>query len=99
MGQSPTYGTGDASAKYLDNSLRAAYHASKIRDAGSAYSPLRRGATGGPWEGDFPRYVWYKLDNVVYEGRLVNRGLGDYKGYKLNENEWPENIEAFYGGT
>lgn len=60
---------------------------------------IRRGATGGPWEGDFPRYVWYKLDNVVYEGRLVNRGLGDYKGYKLNENEWPENIEAFYGGT
>lgn len=43
--------------------------------------------------------MWYKLDNVVYEGRLVNRGLGDYKGYKLNENEWPENIEAFYGGT
>lgn len=39
---------------------------------------IRCGATGELWEGDFPRYVWYKRDNVVYEGCLVNRGLGTY---------------------
>ena len=60
---------------------------------------IRCGATGEPWEGDFPRYVWYKLGNVVYVGRLVNRGLGTYKGYELEEDEWPENIDEFYGGT
>ena len=60
---------------------------------------IRCGATGGLWEGDFPRYVWYKRDNVVYEGRLVNRGDGSYKGYELEEDEWPKNIDEFYGET
>ena len=23
-------------------------------------SAIRRGVTGAPWEGEFPRYVWYK---------------------------------------
>src|ERR1044072_3664225 len=46
-----------------------------LRDA------IRRGAVGGPWEGDFPRYVWRKQGKTVYEGRLVNRGLGHYKGF------------------
>ena len=59
-------------------------------------SAIRRGATGGPWEGDFPRYVWYKHDDTVFEGRLVNRGTGDYKGYPLDRDEWPEGIEALY---
>lgn len=57
---------------------------------------IRRGATGGPWEGKFPRYVWYKHDDTVFEGRLVNRGVGAYKGYPLHRNEWPEGIEALY---
>ncbi len=59
-------------------------------------SAIRRGATGGPWEGDFPRYVWYKHDDTVFEGRLVNRGTGDYKEYPLDRDEWPEGIEALY---
>ena len=62
-------------------------------------SAIRRGATGELWEGDFPRYIWYKRGNVVYEGRLVNRGLGSYKGYELEQDEWPENIDEFYGRT
>ena len=61
-----------------------------LRDA------IRRGATGAPWEGEFPRYVWYKHGEVVYEGRLVNRRAGSYKGYPLDEDEWPAGIEALY---
>jgi len=58
---------------------------------------FRRGAVGELWEGGFPRYVWYKDGGDVYEGRLVNRGLGQYKGYPLEPAEWPEGIEKLYG--
>ena len=62
-------------------------------------SAIRRGATGAPWEGGFPRYVWYKHGDTVFEGRLVNRGTGSYKGYPLGEDEWPYGIEAIYDET
>ena len=53
---------------------------------------IRNGATGAPWEGGFPRYVWYRDGDIVYEGRLINRGLGSYKGYPLDTREWPDGI-------
>ena len=56
-------------------------------------SAIRRGATGAPWEGDFPRYVWHKEGDTVFEARLVNRGNGSYKGYPLNGDEWSPGIE------
>ena len=62
-------------------------------------SAIRKGATGTPWEGEFPRYVWYKRDETVFEGRLVNREAGTYKGYPLNEDEWPPGIEVIYAGS
>ena len=58
---------------------------------------IRRGAVGAPWEGEFPRYVWYEHENIVFEGRLVNRAQGTYKGYPLLEDEWPNDIEDIYG--
>ncbi len=57
---------------------------------------IRRGAVGGIWEGGFPRYVWYKHEAQVYEARLVNRGNGEYKGYPLGADEWPDGIEELY---
>ena len=56
-------------------------------------SAIRQGATGGLWEGGFPRYAWYKHEDTVFEGRLVNRGDGSYKGYPLEPREWPAGIE------
>ena len=58
---------------------------------------IRKGAVGQPWEGEFPRYVWYKHEQVVFEGRLVNRTQGAYKSYPLAEDEWPDSIERIYG--
>jgi len=58
---------------------------------------IRRGAVSGDWEGGFPRYVWYKEGETVYEGRLVNRTQGWYKGFPLGLAEWPPGIESFYG--
>lgn len=57
---------------------------------------IERGAVGGVREGDFPRYAWYKEGSIVYEARLVNRELGEYKGYPLNETEWPDGLDSIY---
>jgi hypothetical protein len=57
---------------------------------------IERGATGGMWEGNFPRYAWYKDGDTVYEARLVNCELGEYKGYPLNETEWPDGLDSIY---
>jgi hypothetical protein len=50
------------------------------------------GHVGEPWEGDFPRYVWHRRQGEVYEARLVNRELGEYKGYPLERGEEPEGL-------
>jgi hypothetical protein len=57
---------------------------------------IRIGCVGAPWEEDFPRYAWYKDGDVVYEARLVNKGLGQYKGYAIQRDEWPDRIEDYY---
>lgn len=53
---------------------------------------IRSGRFGAPWEGSFPRYVWFVDEHVCYEARLVNRDLGDYKGYALTPEEHPEGL-------
>ena len=50
---------------------------------------------GGPWEGGLPRYAWCKVGDVVYEARLVNRDLGQYKGWQLEPEEWPVELDDF----
>ena len=60
---------------------------------------IRRGAVGSPWEGEFPRYVWYMHGNIVFEARLVNRESGSYKGYPLDSDEWPKGIESLYAAA
>jgi hypothetical protein len=54
---------------------------------------IKAGWVGAPWEGDFPRYVWHRRDGVIYEARLVNQELGQYKGYPLEPSEWPEGCD------
>ena len=49
---------------------------------------IRSGNIGSLWEGDFPRYAWAAVGGVYYEGRLVNRVQGAYKGYPITDNEW-----------
>lgn len=55
---------------------------------------IRRGNVSNFWEGDFPRYVWHQEGNIAFEARLVNQGNGEYKGYPLNPEEWPEGLKA-----
>lgn len=81
----------DASCCPLELSKDLSRVVSWLRDG------IRQGLTGGPWEGQslrFPRYVWYQDGTTVYEGRLVNRELGQYKGYPLERSEWPSAFEG-----
>jgi hypothetical protein len=57
---------------------------------------IERGATGSYWVGGFPRLVWHKEGDVVYEAYLTNSGLGEYKGYPLEQIEWPKGLESVY---
>ena len=57
-------------------------------------SAIRLGNVSAFWEGDFPRYIWHKEGDAVYEGRLVNREAGSYKGYPLGESEWPQKLNT-----
>jgi hypothetical protein len=68
----------------------------KLADPAELTTWLREAMTAGnigaPWEGLYPRYVWYRRADVVYEGRLVNQELGQYKGYPLATEQWPEEL-------
>ena len=37
----------------------------------------------GAWEDGFPKYVWYRQDDVVYEARQGSPGSGEYHGYPM----------------
>lgn len=68
----------------------------KLADAAELTGWLREaieaGNIGAPFEGRYPRYVWSRRGDTVYEGRLVNRELGEYKGYPLRPEEWPGDL-------
>ena len=45
------------------------------------------GQVGALWEGGFPRYVWHREDDTVYEARQGAAGSGEYHGYPLKPNQ------------
>lgn len=45
------------------------------------------------FEEGFPKYVWSWLDGSVYEARHIRGPQGTYKGYKLSDEELPEDPE------
>lgn len=53
---------------------------------------VRAGLVSEMLENGFPRYVWRREGATVFEARLVNSGSGEYKGYPLNPDEWPEGV-------
>lgn len=50
---------------------------------------VREGSVSAILEGDFPRYAWKRVGSDVYEARLSNAGLGQYKGYPIEAHEAP----------
>lgn len=54
---------------------------------------IRRCCTGKHFEQGFPKYVWGWLDGDLYEARHINGPAGTYKGYRLEEAEYPRDPE------
>ena len=50
---------------------------------------VSEGCVSAALEGDFPRYAWKRFGDQVYEARLSNSGLGQYKGYPIKDYEAP----------
>jgi hypothetical protein len=50
---------------------------------------VRDGTISAVFDSDFPRYVWKRVEGRVYEARLSNAGLGQYKGYPIEDHEAP----------
>jgi hypothetical protein len=48
------------------------------------------GYVSADWRGGFPRYVWHREGELVYEAFLTNQNQGHYKAYPLEtQAEWP----------
>lgn len=56
-------------------------------------SAVREGSVSAALEGVFPRYAWKRVGDRVYEARLSNSGLGEYKGYPIEDYEAPGWLE------
>lgn len=52
---------------------------------------LANGQAGQEWpqDGAYPQYVWIRVEETVFEGRLSEREQGWYHGYPLDRTEWP----------
>jgi hypothetical protein len=47
----------------------------------------------GGWERGFPRYVWHREADTVYEARQGSPGSGEYHGYPLEPWQWVRGLE------
>ena len=71
----------DATPCPTDLSLEAAE--TLLREA------VRRGWVSASMDGVFPRHAWIRDGSAVFEGRLTNSGLGQYKSYPIASDEAP----------
>jgi hypothetical protein len=48
------------------------------------------GRVSDQWSDKYPRYVWFRNEDDLFEGRLVNLGNGEYKGYPIKNSQAPK---------
>lgn len=54
---------------------------------------INRRCVSAVFEQDFPKYAWGWIDGRLYEARHVNGPAGTYKGYEIEETEYPKDPE------
>lgn len=57
-----------------------------LRDA------VRSGRVGA-WDGGYPRYVWHREGDIVFEARHGSPGSGEYHGYPLEPSQTVRGLE------
>ncbi len=54
---------------------------------------IAAGRVSGPYENGWPRYVYHREGDTIFEARLTNREKGEYKGYPIEPDQLPPGIE------
>ena len=57
-----------------------------LRDA------VRSGRVGA-WDGGYPRYVWHREGDILFEARHGSPGSGEYHGYPLEPSQTVRGLE------
>ena len=55
-------------------------------------SAVRAGRFGA-WDGGYPRYVWHREGEIVFEARQGSPGSGQYHGYPLEPEQPVQGLE------
>ena len=55
---------------------------------------IRAGCVAAHFEDGFPKYVWGRINNQLYEARHMRGPVGTYKAYPLEELETPRDPEG-----
>ncbi len=66
---------------------------STLTKLGHGEKAVARGDVSADTGGEFPRYIWTRVEGRVYEARLSNASLGQYKGYPIQDFEAPGWLE------
>jgi hypothetical protein len=53
---------------------------------------IRAGNFNDFWVNGFPKYVWHREDDIVYQGHLMDPSRGTYKGYPLEPYQFPRGL-------
>jgi len=53
---------------------------------------LARGSVSEAWEDDFPRYIWHRDGNVVYEARHTGGTPGTFHAYPIEDIQIPRGL-------
>ena len=63
-------------------------HLAKCRDVveGWLREAIRAGRIG-KWEAGYPRYVWHRVGDTMFEARQGSPGSGEYHGYPLEPEQ------------
>ena len=55
---------------------------------------IRSQCVSTDWVGEFPKYVWTRLEGAPYVARVTNHEQGEYKGWPIEEVELPSDRDG-----
>ncbi|SRR5258708_1073344 len=53
---------------------------------------MQRGSVSEAWEDGFPRYVWHRDGNILYEARHIRGPLGSFYAYPIENFQAPRGL-------
>lgn len=54
---------------------------------------IEKGCVSEAWEDGFPRYVWHREDDVLYEARHTRGPMGSFHAYPIEGRQAPKGLQ------